>query len=219
MRVLVPLFALLCALPAHAQEQRLQDALKRMQAQNQRLAADKAQLEREKHRSEQERAAALKARDALEATLKSSRGAVALSAAALERAREESRALEAKLAEAAAREQALKAGLAQAEQLLAAARADGERLRKRVANQSGTIGYWQAKTESCQAKNGELAAIGFDLLQRYRFKTCGDVEREAEPFTGIGRARLENMIEEYRDSLGAQRFDARRDAAPREAKR
>jgi DNA repair exonuclease SbcCD ATPase subunit len=204
MRALAFCLAFLLAGAAGAQEARLQEALKRMQALNQRLAADKAQLEREKLKLEQERSDAAKSREALEGRLKSSRGAAAKSAAELQQAREEKLALEARLAQAAQREAALKTKLAETEQALAGSRRDGELLKKRIANQSGTIGYWQERTGSCQAKNAELGRLGGELVERYRAKTCADVERETEPFTGIGRARLENLLEEYKDKLRAQ---------------
>jgi chromosome segregation protein len=197
-----------------ADEARLQDALKRLQAANQRLAADKAQLERERARLERERDEAAKARDGMEGKLKSSRGAVAKTAAELEDSQAAGRALEGKLAEAGAREEALKAKLAETEQALAASRRDAEALRKRIANQSATIGAWQAKTESCRFKNEALADLGGELAERYRAKTCADIGAENEPFTGIWRARMEDMLEEYRDRLTGQRFDPK--AAPRQ---
>lgn len=190
-----------------ADEARLQEALKRLQAANQRLAADKAQLERERVRLERERDDAAKARDGLEGRLKSSRGAAAKTAAELEASQAAGRALEGRLTEAGMREDALKAKLAETEKLLAASRAEGEALRGRVATQASTIGWWQAQTTACQFKNETLADLGRELAERYRAKTCEDVQREAEPFTGIWRVRMEDMLEEYRERLTGQRFD------------
>jgi hypothetical protein len=54
----------------------------------------------------------------------------------------------------------------------------------------------------------QLLELNGELLGRYRAKSCGDTLAEAEPFTGIGRARLENLIEEYRDRMAGARFKA-----------
>jgi chromosome segregation ATPase len=202
-----------------ADEARLQEALKRLQAANQRLAADKAQLERERARLEQERGEAVKARDALEGKLKSSRGVAAKSGAELEKSQAANQALESRLTQAAVREESLKAQLAESDKALAESRRDAEALRKRIANQSATIGVWQAKTGECEAKNGELARLGEELAERYRAKTCADVGAENEPFTGISRARMENLLDDYRESMRAQRFDRRRETESTEAPR
>jgi chromosome segregation ATPase len=202
-----------------ADEARLQEALKRLQAANQRLAVDKAQLERERARLEQERGEAVRARDALEGKVKSSRGAAAKSAAELEKAQEATKALEGKLSEAGTREDALKTKVVETEKALAESRRDAEALRKRIANQSATIGAWQAKAGDCEAKNGELARLGNELAERYRAKTCEQIGAENEPFTGIERAQMENLLEDYKDKIRAQRFDRRHETASTEARK
>jgi chromosome segregation ATPase len=202
-----------------ADEARLQEALKRLQAANQRLAADKAQLERERARLEQERGEAVKARDALEGKLKSSRGVAAKSGAELEKSQAANQALESRLTQAAVREEALKTKLAETETTLAQSRRDAEALSKRIANQSATIGIWQAKAGDCEARNGELARLGNELAERYRAKTCEDIGAENEPFTGIRRARMESLLDEYREKMRAQRFDRRQDTASTEARK
>lgn len=194
----------------HAQD-REKDALRRMQAANQRLAAERAQLEREKAKLEQEQQAAAKEKSALEKSLKGEKGLAAKQKKEIEALEEAKAGLEAKLAESAAREAALAAKLAETEKALAASRQDGEQLKKRLANQSETIGLWQAKTGACQEKNGELARLGYELAERYRAKTCEDINFENEPFTGIRRARMESLLEDYRQRVDGQHFDARND--------
>jgi chromosome segregation ATPase len=206
MRLLSLLLALALCAPAVAQDKRMQEAVRRLQAQNQRLASERADLEREKAKLEQEKDDAQKSRSALERKVKSG-------ARERQDLEDANTALELELADAEDREEALKARLAETEKALAAAREEGAQLRKRLANQGTTIGFWQAKTEACQAKNGELAKLGYDLVERYRQKTCGDITLENEPFTGIARVRMENLLEDYKDQVRAKRFDWRNDSA------
>lgn len=213
MRILICLLLMLFSLNGTAQDKKSQDALRRMQALNQRLASEKAQLEREKAQLAKENAEAEAARKALASTLKGERGTTAGQKQEIEKLGQAGRELEAKLADALKREEALQRQLAETEKALAESRAGGELLARRVANQAGTIGLWQEKTASCEAKNGELAKLGHELAERYRAKTCGDAMQDNEPFTGIGRARMENLLEDYKDRLRAQRFDARQEAA------
>src|SRR5262249_51529952 len=108
---------------------------------------------------------------------------------------------EQKLAEAASREAELKAQLATTEQALGEARREGEQLRKRVANQQETIGFWQAKTGVCGARGDELNKIGNELLERYRTKRCSDIGLDNESIIGVGRAHMENVVDSYRERL------------------
>ena len=46
-------------------------------------------------------------------------------------------------------------------------------------------------------------SVADDLLAAYQNKGVFDVLGEGEPFTGIGRVRLENLLETYRDKVDA----------------
>jgi predicted nucleic acid-binding Zn-ribbon protein len=187
----------------HAQDKKAQEAMRRLHAANQKLASEKAQLERERAKLAQER-------EGLAGELKQSRGKAARAERALRKAEADREALERRLGEAEAREAALKAGLAQTEKALAEARRNGEQLGRRLANQTETIGFWQKETGACRERNGELVKLGRELAERYRNKTCADIAVENEPFTGIGRARMENLLEDYEDKLRAQRYEVTR---------
>lgn len=214
MRIVLCLLLVLFSLNGLAQDKKMQDALRRLQAANQRLASEKAQLEREKARMDAERHDAAKARKSLEGNLKGERGMVAKQKKELEALDEAKRGLEEKLAEAAKGEEALRQQLAQtiaeSDKALAEAQARAEQLNKRVANQQQTIGFWQGETGACRSKNAELGKLGGELLARYRAKTCQDVMSENEPFTGIGRARMENLLEDYRDKFREHKFEVKR---------
>jgi chromosome segregation ATPase len=189
-----------------AQDKKAQDALRRLQATNQRLASDKAQLEREKAKLEEEVA---KGRSA-ERSLKSERGTVAGLRKAIGALEEERDALQADLVEADEHAAELAETLAATEKALAEAQGRGEQLARRLANQQKTTGFWQGEADACRAKNAELGKLGGELLERYRAKTCDEISQQNEPFTGIGRARMENLLEDYGDKLREQKYETKR---------
>jgi hypothetical protein len=174
------------------QDKKAQDAARRLQQQNQRLASEKAQLERERGQLTE------KLVDQEKQSKKSLQDARAKHSRELAKLKE---ADDQKLAEAAAREEELKSKLTASEQALSESRRDGEQLRKRLANQQETIGFWQARTGACGARSDELSKIGNELLERYRTKSCSQIGLDNESLTGIGRAHMENVVDGYRERL------------------
>lgn len=59
---------------------------------------------------------------------------------------------------------------------------------------------------SCEQKNLALYQVGRSLMDRFEKKTCGETLAQKEPFTGIKRVETENLLEEYRDKLDAQKL-------------
>jgi len=57
----------------------------------------------------------------------------------------------------------------------------------------------------CEAVSGKLHAFGLEMLDRHARVSVLDAARRNEPFVGIKRVELENMIEAYRDRLEAAR--------------
>jgi len=57
----------------------------------------------------------------------------------------------------------------------------------------------------CEAVNEKLHAFGLEMLDRHARVSVLDAARRNEPFVGIQRVELENMIETYRDRLEAAR--------------
>jgi chromosome segregation ATPase len=57
------------------------------------------------------------------------------------------------------------------------------------------------KAASCEVKNTELFKIGNDILERYAAMDLGDVLHAREPFIGIKRVELENLMQDYQDKL------------------
>jgi chromosome segregation ATPase len=121
------------------------------------------------------------------------RGALAATAAQLRRERE-----------------ALGEKLAALEQALAEARSAHQQTRDALAAQTGEreraegqLRQSQAALATCRDHNGQLADAAQTLLDAYQDKGVFAVLGEHEPFTGIGRVRLENLLETYRDRLEA----------------
>jgi hypothetical protein len=52
--------------------------------------------------------------------------------------------------------------------------------------------------EVCRENNTQLRTINQELLDRHHDRGLFDALAEAEPFTGLGQVRLENVVEEYR---------------------
>ncbi len=53
----------------------------------------------------------------------------------------------------------------------------------------------------CRRDNASLAQSARELLEAYAAKSVLEVLGKAEPFTGIGQVRLENLIERYRERI------------------
>ena len=59
---------------------------------------------------------------------------------------------------------------------------------------------------SCEGKNLKLYQTGRELMTRFEQKSCGEVIAQKEPFTGLKRVEIENLLEEYRDKLDEQKL-------------
>jgi len=206
--ILAALAALACA-PASAQEKSQE---KRQQVLIQKLANDKATLERERAQLSRDKADLSSARDALKKDLDRQKREGSRSA-------KENEALKAEVAAAAEREQALKSELARNTTELQEARRVSEQLATRLSNQSSTSHYWEARAGSCGQKNAKLVGINVELLDKYRAKSCSDAILEEEPFTGLRKTEMENLIQEYGDRAAKERFDPRADPAQVEAEK
>lgn len=59
---------------------------------------------------------------------------------------------------------------------------------------------------TCEAHNGKLYQVGRELMGRYANKTCAETMAQAEPFTGLRKVEVENLLETYRDKLDEQKL-------------
>lgn len=58
----------------------------------------------------------------------------------------------------------------------------------------------------CEEKNTKLYQHGRDLIEQCRDRSATDAVLRLEPFTGIKRVAIENVLEEYRDKMDTQKL-------------
>ena len=58
----------------------------------------------------------------------------------------------------------------------------------------------------CEKKNAEIYRISVELMNKYQSKGVIDTLLQDEPFTGIEKVRVENLLQEYRDKADAAKF-------------
>jgi chromosome segregation ATPase len=61
------------------------------------------------------------------------------------------------------------------------------------------------KVEDRETKNAELFRLGNEILRRYERFGLGDALAAREPFTGITKVKLENLVQDYQDKLADAR--------------
>lgn len=185
-----------------ADESREKQMLRRMQLQMQ-------QVEQARGLAEQEKAAALADKDKLERELEQAKSAgrklsgerAARNRAerALKAAEEEISALKARLAETDAQLATSQATLQSITQTLT--RTEGE---KRQAESS--LVATRKDLGQCRSHNGELYSLSREMMTKYRDKTCQDALVQAEPFSGIRKVQIENLLETWRDAADRERL-------------
>ena len=63
----------------------------------------------------------------------------------------------------------------------------------------------QRQIADCEHKNLLLYQANTQLLEKYKNKNVWDALAQKEPFTGIEKVRIDNVLQEYRDKLAADR--------------
>jgi chromosome segregation ATPase len=81
-----------------------------------------------------------------------------------------------------------------------AQKADSERAR--LASESVIL---KRKLEDRERKNLELFRLANEILKRYERFGLGDALAAKEPFTGITRVKLENLVQDYQDKIAEQK--------------
>lgn len=61
--------------------------------------------------------------------------------------------------------------------------------------------------EMCEVKNGQLYQINAELMDKYQSKGVFGALLQAEPFTQLKSVEMENLLQEYRDKMDAQRVE------------
>ena len=62
--------------------------------------------------------------------------------------------------------------------------------------------------QQCRTHNIKLYGLGREMMDKYRDKTCQDALAQAEPFTGLKKVEVENLLETWRDQLDREKLDA-----------
>jgi hypothetical protein len=64
----------------------------------------------------------------------------------------------------------------------------------------------QRRVDDYRAKNLALFKLGNDILNRYDRFGLGDALTAREPFTGLTRVKMQNLVQDYKDKLADQKI-------------
>jgi chromosome segregation ATPase len=64
----------------------------------------------------------------------------------------------------------------------------------------------QRKVSDRESKNRELFKLANEILTRYEKFSLGEALAAREPFTGLTRVKLENLVQDYQDKLSQQQL-------------
>jgi chromosome segregation ATPase len=163
---------------------RLQQQLRRLQAEKSELQTQNADLMRQLDETKARVQRLEKASLENDALLARREEALAAYKQRLEESFERIRQADAQALELAGLHQQTHAALQQS-------RREGERLADELQARTGALG-------DCEAKNARLYEVNVELTDRYEKKGLWDALLQAEPFTGIRRVQIESILEEYR---------------------
>ena len=197
--VLLAVFGLGVVASAHADTaSREKQFLRRMQIMQQQMNEQNAALQKERD----DLAAQLKAAQAGVASLKEKSKKESGKALGLEKSlqaqQRDNATLTQQLAEA---RQALATLRQEHENTLATLKAsEGDNRQLKAANAGQ-----QRQIADCEHKNLLLYQANTQLLEKYKNKNVWEALAQKEPFTGIEKVRIDNVLQEYRDKLAADR--------------
>ncbi len=187
-------------------QNREREALRRVQTQLQQAQDQVSALEQEKAALGKERDQARKEAQAVRGKLRKSERDLAGEKTrveeltkALDGAQQDLSATKSRLAETESRLADTAKALFQTQQTLARTEADKRALEGIRIRQEKDIA-------ACEGKNLKLYQTGRELMTRFEQKTCGEILAQKEPFTGLKRVEVENLLEEYRDKLDGQKL-------------
>lgn len=181
-------------------------ALRRVQQQMQQLEQEKAALQQQVSGFEQEKSALSSEKDALAKKVQSAESR----SAAEDRKR---RSMEQELAAARKENQALQEQKVETEKRLlemTTRQTDSARqlavLQGEKKQTEASLSMREKQVAGCEDKNIKLYQYGRDLIKQCRDRSAADVILRLEPVTGIKQVEIENVLEEYRDKLDAQKL-------------
>lgn len=189
--VILASISLLGSMHAADQDARTQQAMRNMTTRLRAAETERDSLQAAKLQSDQEKKALTEKFDAL-----------AKQAAADSQARAASKT---QLAEREAENAQLQDSLQKLQQWQTHAVEIAQKIENDRAKLAGQVIELQRKLADREAKNLALFKLANEILKRYERFGLGDALAAKEPFTGISRVKLENLVQDYQDKLADQR--------------
>lgn len=179
--------------PMHGADQdaRVQQAMRNMTTRLRAAETERDSLQAAKAQSDQEKKTLTDKLDAL--TKQATADSKALAAAKTQLAERETE-------NAQLQDSFQKLQLSQTHAVEIAQRTESDR-----AKLAGQVIELQRKLTDREAKNLALFKLGNEILTRYERFGLGDALAAKEPFTGVARVKLENLVQDYQDKLADQR--------------
>lgn len=195
---------LLASLPAQGEAVRRSGgtaALAQVQALLQQISAERDTLKADTARLKADLEKAQQARDAAQTRVDGAEQAATRLREALAAFQAQNEALRGRLGEAQTVIGSLRADQATTGAALAQSQTQGKALDTDLAG-------CRARVDTLVAHNLKLFEIGNELLDRFEHKGVWSALKTAEPFTGLKRVELENIVQDYRFELDDQRVAA-----------
>jgi chromosome segregation ATPase len=98
---------------------------------------------------------------------------------------------------------------AETAETLKASQTVSQQLEGEIQELKTVLGGTQRRLERCVGHNARLCEIADELVEKYRTKTVGDVLKEKEPFTQVGKVELEKFVQEYQDAIEAEQLQGK----------
>ncbi|MFN4264526.1 MAG: hypothetical protein ACK4F8_02125 [Aquabacterium sp.] len=185
-------------LPAHAADKE-QEQIKRLKLQMRQIQQEQT--------DSQAKLAAEKAE--LEKSVSTAKSSISASKAEAAAASRRAASLGAEIKSLKDEKQALTDQVAQLqkqlEELKQGSQLAADQSKQQLAEQKDAYQALLSKQDQCMAHNVELVRLGQDLLTRYEAKGFGEVLGAKEPMIQLGRVKLENLAQSYRDKIDAAR--------------
>jgi chromosome segregation ATPase len=188
------------AFPALAADKPGADPTKRLQQQLRKSEQEKAQLVQQKTEAESQVKDAQGKADEAQKRADAAAGRNSKLSKELAAAKAEIGAL---TASSKAEQAALTGKLAESQRTLAELRlafgAEKQQLEAVLAKHKTAL-------SGCWERNDRMYKLGYELLDKYEQKSCFTSALQAEPFTGLKRAQIENMVEEDKEKFDKEQI-------------
>ena len=178
-------------IPVAAQDARVQQAMRNMTTRLRAAETERDNLQAAKAQSDQEKKTLTERLDALAKQATADSKELAVSKTKLAERETENAQLQDSLQ---------KLQLTQTHAVEIAQKAESERSKL-----AGQVIELQRKLADRESKNLALFKLANEILKRYERFGLGDALAAKEPFTGVARVKLENLVQDYQDKLADQR--------------